>query len=268
MSFQAMTWAVKQKLPTNQKMVLLMLADRTNRDTGRCTPSHKNLAEDCGMSQATLKRCLAALSEAGYISIQARKAEGVNLSNQYILIMSDEQKASVQNEGGGVTVNPGWGHSELGGGVTVSYKPGSNNQEVEPKDCADKPRSTKRTKDKFNPETIPIPDWLPRDSWLEWCQDRRDKGKTITQLAANKQLKQLAEYREQGHHPTAVIDHCIANGYQGLFPPRSTTNEASGRTRKETPLEAGIRELQEMRERIAKGNIVEWLNGGGDVPFG
>ena len=104
MSFQAMTWAVKQKLPTNQKMVLLRLADRTNRDTGRCTPSHKNLAEDCGMSQATLKRCLAALADAGYISIQARTAEGVNLSNQYILHMSDDTNASVQNEGGGVTV--------------------------------------------------------------------------------------------------------------------------------------------------------------------
>jgi hypothetical protein len=253
MSFQAMTWAVKQKLPTNQKMVLLMLADRTNRDTGRCTPSHKNLAEDCGMSQATLKRCLAALADAGYISIQARTAEGVNLSNQYILHMSDDTNASVQNEGGG---------------VTVSYKPGSNNQEVEPKDCADKPRSTKRTKDKFNPEAVPLPDWLPRDSWLEWCQHRRDKGKTITQLAASKQIKQLAEYRDQGHEPTAVIDHCIANGYQGLFPPRSTTNEASGRHRKETPLEAGVRELQEMRERIANGNIIEWLNQDGPLPFG
>lgn len=127
---------------------------------------------------------------------------------------------------------------------------------------------SKFTKDKFNPETIPLPDWLPRGSWLEWCQHRRDKGKAITQLAANKQLKQLAEYREHGHDPTAVIDHCIANGYQGLFPPRSTNHEASRRTRKETPLEAGVRELQEMRERIANGNIIEWLNQDGPLPFG
>ena len=118
----------------------------------------------------------------------------------------------------------------------------------------------KRTKDKFNPETIPIPDWLPRDSWVEWCQHRRDKGKTITQLAANKQLKQLAEYREQGHHPTAVIDHCIANGYQGLFPPRSTNHEASRRTRRETPLEEGVRLHNEVCDIIDSGRFEEWWN--------
>ena len=253
MSFQAMTWAVKQKLPTNQKMVLLMLADRTNRDTGRCTPSHKNLAEDCGMSQATLKRCLAALADAGYISIQARTAEGVNLSNQYILHMSDDTNASVQNEGGGVTVNPGWGHSELGGGVTVSYKPGSINQEVEPKDCANKSRPPKRA------SQLPD-DFEPNDTNHRVAAEH---GVDIHQ-----QLPQFRDYhRAKGSTMKdwhAALNTWIRNAKKF----DRSTNHESRRHRKETPLEAGVRELQEMRERIAKGNIVEWLNGGGDVPFG
>lgn len=58
MSFQAMTWACEQDLRTAEKMVLLMLANRCNHDTGRCDPSHRNLAKDCGMSKSTLKRSI------------------------------------------------------------------------------------------------------------------------------------------------------------------------------------------------------------------
>lgn len=250
-----MTWAVKQKLPTNQKMVLLMLADRTNRDTGRCTPSHKNLAEDCGMSHATLKRCLAALAEAGYISVQHRSEDGVNLSNQYTLNMTCDAQPSVQDEGGGVTVNPGWGHSELGGGVTVSYKPGRFNQEVEPRDCADKPRPPKRATqlpDDFEPnETnqrvaqehgVKISDELP-----QFCDYHRAKGSMM----------------KDWH---AALNTWLRNASK--FSQRSANSEASRSNRRETPLEAGVRELEEMRERIANGNILEWLNQSGPVPFG
>ena len=85
----------------------------------------------------------------------------------------------------------------------------------------------------------------------------------------HKQLPQFCDYhRAKGSTMKdwhAALNTWIRNAKKF---DRSTNHEASGRTRKETPLEAGVRELQEMRERIAKGNIVEWLNGGGDVPFG
>lgn len=40
MSFNAMAWAVRQKLPCTQKIVLMMLAERHNKDSGQCNPSH------------------------------------------------------------------------------------------------------------------------------------------------------------------------------------------------------------------------------------
>lgn len=85
MSFEAMTWAVKKQLPTNQKMVLLMLANRTNSDTGRCDPSHQRLSEDCGMSVSTVKRAISQLEEAGYLVVESRSVRGVSLPNQYLL---------------------------------------------------------------------------------------------------------------------------------------------------------------------------------------
>lgn len=87
MSFQAMTWAVEQVLPSNQKIVLLMLANRTNHDTGRCDPSHKRLAFECGMGVSTLKRMISELEKAGYLSVESKKVGDVNLPNQYVLHM-------------------------------------------------------------------------------------------------------------------------------------------------------------------------------------
>lgn len=85
MSFQAMAWAVDQKLPMKEKFVLLMLANRTNHDTGRCDPSHKRLADDCGMSVASVKRAIRELVEAGYLSVEGRTKNGEKQPNQYRL---------------------------------------------------------------------------------------------------------------------------------------------------------------------------------------
>jgi hypothetical protein len=106
MSFQAMTWAVGQDLPCKEKMVLMMLANRTNQDTGRCDPSHKRLAFDCGLSESSVKRAISQLSERGLLNIEQRLFGDVNLPNQYVLEMGG---VGSHRPGGGVTVNPGVG---------------------------------------------------------------------------------------------------------------------------------------------------------------
>ncbi|MCU1201980.1 helix-turn-helix domain-containing protein [Stenotrophomonas maltophilia] len=87
MSFEAMAWAVKWKLPAQQKLVLIMLANRTNADTGRCDPAHKKLATDCGMSADSIKRAISALEAVGLLGVIRRSHEGVNLPNQYDLYL-------------------------------------------------------------------------------------------------------------------------------------------------------------------------------------
>ena len=85
MSFEAMAWAVKWQLPAKQKIVLLMMADRVNKDTARCHPSIKGLAADCGMSETSVKEAIRALKEAGLVVAHERRVEGVSLSNEYEL---------------------------------------------------------------------------------------------------------------------------------------------------------------------------------------
>lgn len=96
-----MTWAVAQECGSpSAKLVLLMLANRTNSETGKCNPSHKNLAAECEIRPETLKTHLRSLADKGLINIEHRFHEGIQLSNQYHLNVGGG--GVKQGEGGGV----------------------------------------------------------------------------------------------------------------------------------------------------------------------
>lgn len=120
MSFEAMTWAVKQTgISAGQKLVLLLLANHANGHTGQCNPSHKLLADECCVGVSTLKSHLQALADAGLIVVRRRQNEGVDLPNQYDLKMPlPGQKLTPRGS------ESGWGEGSESG-----YKPGSYNQE-------------------------------------------------------------------------------------------------------------------------------------------
>ncbi|MDD5215347.1 MAG: helix-turn-helix domain-containing protein, partial [Methylococcales bacterium] len=94
MSFQAMTWAVEQELPAMQKIVLLMLANRTNHDTGLCFPSHETLATECGMDKRSVIRQIEKLEAAGLLSVN----RSTNKPNSYTLNLSSVTKSPSDRE--------------------------------------------------------------------------------------------------------------------------------------------------------------------------
>lgn len=135
MSFQAMTWATEQELKANEKIVLVMLANRCNHDTGRCDPAHKRLARECGMSLSTLKRCIEKLEAAGLLTIEHRELNGVSLPNQYHLHLdvSSQRTPPVQKKTGvGSKSGGGVGSQGADGSVHSELQNSNINQEVEP----------------------------------------------------------------------------------------------------------------------------------------
>ena len=92
---------VDSGLSLKQKMVLLMLANRVNSDTGRCDPSMERLAEDCGMSRTSVKQAIRQLKDAGLILAHERKVGTVNLTNQYELMVSENTGVGRDTPGGG-----------------------------------------------------------------------------------------------------------------------------------------------------------------------
>lgn len=85
MSFPALSWAVRQRLPSTQKLVLLMLAERHNKDTGQCNPSLELLADDCGLSRRSVIDQISKLQDAGYLTVRHRARDNVKLPSQYVL---------------------------------------------------------------------------------------------------------------------------------------------------------------------------------------
>ncbi|SJM93382.1 hypothetical protein CRENPOLYSF2_3280003 [Crenothrix polyspora] len=88
MSFQAMAWATEHRLPAMQKIVLLMLANRTNPDNGLCFPSHDRLAEDCGMTKRSVIQQIEKLEQSGLINVIRETRDGVRRVNKYKLNLS------------------------------------------------------------------------------------------------------------------------------------------------------------------------------------
>jgi len=88
MSFQAMAWAVKQRLTCQEKMVLLMLANYADQ-AGRCYPSMKVLSEECGLSLAQTRKCIAKLEEAKLVRRYKRIRSYGQTSNSFILAIED-----------------------------------------------------------------------------------------------------------------------------------------------------------------------------------
>ena len=87
------------------------------------------------------------------------------------------------------------------------------------------PSNPPRGKVKFDPLSIPVPEWLDASTWREWVAYRQQSGKAIkTELTVTKAFRLLKECLDEGHDPVAVINTSIANGYQGLFKPKFGLN--------------------------------------------
>lgn len=80
MSFKAAAWAISETITetTAEKMVLVILADCHNAETGRCDPSHDFIAERARMSRRNVIRILEQLEKLGAIT-QKKRANGAGL---------------------------------------------------------------------------------------------------------------------------------------------------------------------------------------------
>ena len=104
--------------------------------------------------------------------------------------------------------------------VTSNQTPEAKNQDKEP------PNPRKRGKG-FAAAAIDLPEWLDRGLWQRWCKDRADRKKPITEEGARAQVAQLDKHRESGREPTAVLEHAMASGHQGLYPPAANSGARS-----------------------------------------
>jgi DNA-binding MarR family transcriptional regulator len=95
MSHVATNWAFKQRgLKPATKMVLLYLADRHNPDYG-CFPAQKTLADDCEMSERSVRTHIEELERAGLIVREQITRDGKFASTRYVLQFEVENQRQI-----------------------------------------------------------------------------------------------------------------------------------------------------------------------------
>ena len=70
---------------------------------------------------------------------------------------------------------------------------------------------------------ISIPDWLPRQPWLDFVEMRRSKRNPFTVRAAEGIVADLEKLLAAGDDPEAVLLESVKNGWSGVFPLKSQT---------------------------------------------
>lgn len=99
MSLRRILKALDLDLTTSEKMILVLLSDNANDETGECWPSQKYLANRAGMSRQNVNLIINKLREKGHISFEQRKGENGQRSNMYrILTLSNEPTHPVKSD--------------------------------------------------------------------------------------------------------------------------------------------------------------------------
>ena len=107
MSMELMVKAMKTKVGSPlRKLVLLKLADNAN-DQGECWPSYQYIADQCEISKRSAMNHIEALLEAGFLTKTVRKGVKGNSSNVYLLNLD----AKPVNNGGENPAPPSAGDS-------------------------------------------------------------------------------------------------------------------------------------------------------------
>ena len=199
--------------------VLANLARRADQ-AGKCFPSIKSIASDCRMNKKTVVDRIAKLVKTGWLMRESRHGQ----STVYRL-----------------PLNPPDGLAHDAGQPIASHPPNPpDGSGVNPPDgllsisTEGNPLKVIQ-RAKFDPlSDSPIPFDSPEftAAWSEWVTHRREIKKAITPSTAKKQLALLASLGE----PAAIasIESSIANGWTGLFPPKtSPTNHPQTQTQSE-----------------------------------
>lgn len=74
-----------------------------------------------------------------------------------------------------------------------------------------------------------LPADIPAEPWAGWEEMRKRIRKTPTNKARGLAVSELRRLRdEEGWPPGEVLNHCVMNSYQGIYPPnRNQRNERS-----------------------------------------
>lgn len=187
------------RLSAFDKLVLLALADISD-DEGRCYPSMRTLTEKCGMDDRTVQRSLKRLQETGYVEREMRAGR----STVYRVTPEPPSNRHPRPIDTPVSLTP----------TPVSLTPPEKK-----KTSSLEPSPNRQSRKRAAVPEGPPPSNLNVEAWHRWEQYRREIRKPIHPASWLSAQRKLAAF---GMDQGAVVEQSIADGYQGLFPLKTT----------------------------------------------
>ena len=208
MSMDLMVRAMKAKVGSPmRKLVLIKLADNAN-DAGECWPSYAHIAEACEVSRETVKTHIRALEKAGLVRREYRKDGDTNRSNLFHLNLRDPWSGADRPPGQELTA-PRSG-ADRPPGQELTPEPVNKNQSREVGDTSDSLGPVKL-------DLSVLPGDLSSLVWSDWIKHRRAKKCPInTQTVVNTIARELEKARAAGWKPDDAIAEAMAAGWQGV----------------------------------------------------
>lgn len=260
MSVQGMTWALAQRIvkdPT-ARHVLLCLANYAGPKGEGAFPSVATLAEDTGLSSRTVQNKLRELEalqiiqrgNQDLVAAYIRRADqrpvcyDMDLSrgapaSPRVEHSADQRRGespAPRNERGESDDTTGCSSRHDGVNLTTPRgEPAAPEPSLNHQGTINKPKGARKRSPGFDPLTVELPVWLDAELWGRWVRHRVQLRKPLTEEAARQQVRDLANFREQGHKPEAVIEHAIGKSWQGLFAPSGTAAGGAQRPGKFNP---------------------------------
>ncbi|ELY4027172.1 replication protein [Cronobacter malonaticus] len=175
-------------------------------------------------SRHAVERMLAFFEREGMISVKAERRKGTLIT---VLNYAEYAEKTPTDPAHMSAHNPAHNKSSCDKGSRhdpahmSAHNPAHHEQEYKNKNTNKPPKSPKGDSSRFDPLSIPVPEWLNQEAWFEWVKYRQDSKKPIkTEITVTKAFGVLKDCFDCGYDPAEIINSSIANGYQGLFKPK------------------------------------------------